>query len=87
MSLPHTTHLDHISISEEQRAIIYHALGSLSRGSKLGWRDHYCAPDGDQDCEANVAAGLMVRGNLINGGRDRYYFVSDKAKALIGVTP
>lgn len=80
-----STHLDHLPISEEQRAIIYHALGSSTRGSRLGWRDYYCAADGDPDCEANVDAGLMIRGNTINDGRNRYYFVSDKAKKLIGV--
>jgi hypothetical protein len=75
-------------VTENQRATLEHALG-LDYPWKIRdgvtWRNHYCASDRDEDCEALVAAGLMERGHTINGGRDRYYFATRAGMDLVGI--
>jgi hypothetical protein len=70
-------------ITQEQIEIMHHCLGGNDTGAKFGWRNYYCAADGDRDCEDLVSLGLMVRANTINGGRDRYYMVSEAGRAAL----
>lgn len=75
-------------ITREQRAKLEHALG-LDYPDKIKngktWRRYFCAADGDPDMEALVACGLMVRGDTINDGRDRYYLATEAGQRLCGI--
>ena len=74
-------------LTMDQADKLRHALG-VSEGVPshgLVYRNYYCAEDGDEDMQALVAAGLMVVGHTINGGRDRYYHATPLGMRLVGV--
>lgn len=76
------------AITAKQRSMLEHALGldypwKVQDG--VTWRRHFCAEEGNADCEALVAAGLFERGRTINEGRDRYYLATRAGLDLVGI--
>ncbi len=68
-------------VSNEAIHTLQHALG-IDKRRREPWRNYYCAADGALDLEALVSAGSMRRGCTLNGGRDRYYHVTEAGIAL-----
>ena len=75
-----------VVLAPEHRHILEHSLG-LGYLQKKPYRNYFCAGPGGADrasCEALVALGLMETGHAINGGRDRYFFVTEAGAAAVG---
>ena len=70
--------------SDRALEIMRHTLGADSRNP--GYRNYYCASEGDELLEGMVAKGYMLRGGTINGGRDRYYSVTPQWCKVLGIT-
>lgn len=70
--------------SDAELNIMRHTLGAESRSP--GYRNYYCASEGDEVLEAMVAKGFMDRLHTINGGRDRYYSVPPQWRKVMGIT-
>ena len=62
-------------------AILRHSLG-IQWAHDKEYRDYYCACVGEDRLERMADKCLMKRGNFINGGRDRYYFVTELGRAV-----
>jgi len=81
------SNLRQIPITEEQRSIMMHALGSSHKGAKLGFRNYYMC-DHNADMEHLCSNGFMVMTRP--GGEvlpDNCYVVTDEAKKMLGVKP
>ena len=73
-------------ITDRERELMLHALGSSSPKTALGWRNYFCTEDGDPEWESLVDRGLASSGKTINDGTDRYYCVTALGCELLGVT-
>ena len=67
--------------SKRELEVMRHSLGADSRSP--GFRNYYCASDGDELLEGMVSKGYLKRGGTINGGRDRHYFVTDEWRNVL----
>lgn len=71
--------------TKEQIHILQHALGITDGHAE--YRNYYAVEDGEKDCEALVAAGLMVKSHGVPG-YDKlswslvYYHVTDAGKKV-----
>ncbi|HXJ39234.1 MAG TPA: hypothetical protein VNH18_08135 [Bryobacteraceae bacterium] len=71
-------------LTDNQRAMMLHALGLDRR--KESYRNAYCVPFGqpeDAEWAELVGRGLAMRGQTINCGRDRYYFVTEQGRQAL----
>lgn len=73
-------------LTEAEQHILLHSLGMGTHidQRKHGYRNHYCAANGEPALEALVAKGLMVRGCTLNEGKHRYYLVSRAGAEKVG---
>ena len=72
-----------MKLGEEQRRIIYHALG-IPNSSKTPYRNYYFCPDGAPELEGLVAIGAMSRGRTTRSGIFRYYHVTEAGAEAVG---
>lgn len=72
------------SLTIKQRHIIGHSNGNNS--DKPGYRDYYCAEDGDVDCEHLVSLGLMYRGRALESTPPSRYYILTKSGALAALS-
>ena len=73
------------SISDKQREIMLHALGSSSTKYPLGWRNYYCAATDDPELLDLVEVGLMKASLTLNDGRNCYFVVTDAGLVALGL--
>lgn len=73
------------ALTKEQVHILQHALGMTDGHAE--YRNYYAQEDGDEDCEALVAAGLMIKSHGVPG-YDKlswplvYYHVTPSGKKI-----
>lgn len=70
-------------ITAEQLAILQHAIGADAYGQFGGYRSHYVTDDGDKDCAALVALGLMSRNQRLSNTN----MAGGATQAVFNVTP
>jgi len=79
------------TITTEQRLYLTHMLGAERHIPKKQWgfRNYYCAGVGTND-ESNLAAmaaaGLVVRGRVINDGDSVYFHATEAGMDAIALT-